>query len=108
MKPRPTSVPPSAAQIRGPRLSWIRPPRMNDAANVTTAIVNVHDVCARVHPNSCSSGSTNTLHAYRVPSARFMHTPPTTGSQRFMVTLLRGDTSHGALLLDRAAASRLV
>ena len=27
----------------------------------TIAIVNTHDVAARVHPNSFSSGSTNTL-----------------------------------------------
>ncbi|OFW04245.1 MAG: hypothetical protein A3I61_09690 [Acidobacteria bacterium RIFCSPLOWO2_02_FULL_68_18] len=63
MKPRPTSVPPMAAQIRGPRRSCSRPATMNDAAKVTIAIVKVHDVCARVQPNSCSSGSTNTLHA---------------------------------------------
>src|SRR5262245_43913677 len=62
---------------------------MNDAANVTIAIVKVQDVCARVQPNSRSSGSTKTLHAYSVPSARFMQTPPTTGSHRFMGSLLR-------------------
>ena len=60
---------------------------MKDAAKVTMAIVNVQEVSARLQPNSCSSGSTNTLQAYSDPSARFMLTPPTTGSHRFMVAI---------------------
>ena len=37
---------------------------MNVVANVTMAIVKTQEVCARVHPNSCSSGRTKTLQAY--------------------------------------------
>ena len=45
-------------------------------------IVVTQDVCARVQPNSFSSGSMNALIAYSVPSVMFNITPPTTGSQR--------------------------
>ena len=61
--PSDTSTAPMNAAGRGPRLSWSFPPRMNVAANVSTAIVNTHDVSERFHPKSFSSGSTNALHA---------------------------------------------
>src|SRR5262245_57325426 len=77
-----------AAQIFGPRLSWIRPARTNEAAKQTIAIVNTHDVSARFQPNSFSSGRTNTLQAYNDPSARFIQMPPMTGSHRFMINPL--------------------
>ena len=57
---------------------------MNERAKQTMAIVNTQEVCARVHPNSLSSGSTKTLQAYRDPSARFIRTPPMTGSHRLV------------------------
>src|SRR5207237_88215 len=82
--PRDTRTAPSKAAGRGPRLSCSRPPATKVAAKVTTAIVNTHDVCARFQPNSFSSGSTNTLHAYSDPSARFIKTPPTTTRHRFI------------------------
>src|SRR5918994_1290266 len=62
----------------------MRPASTNAAAKTTMAMVNTHEVCARVQPNSFSSGSTNTLQAYSEPRARFMHTPPITGSHRFI------------------------
>src|SRR5436189_236749 len=62
------------------------PPSMNVLAKTTTAMVYTHDVWLRVHPNSFSSGSTNTLHAYSEPSARFIETPPTTTRHRFMLS----------------------
>src|SRR6266853_292731 len=62
----------------------MRPASTNVLAKTTTAIVYTHDVWLRVHPNSFSSGSTKTLHAYNEPSARFIDTPPTTTRQRFM------------------------
>src|SRR5438034_1039400 len=65
----------------------MRPASTNEAAKDTTATVKTHDVCARVQPNSFSSGSTNTLQAYSDPSARFMDTPPTTGSHRFVMSV---------------------
>src|SRR5467141_3782704 len=47
-------------------------------------MVYTQEVWARVQPNSFSSGRTNTLQAYREPNARFIETPPTTGSHRFI------------------------
>ena len=49
---------------------------MNEDANITTAIVNTADVCARFQPNSASSGATKTLHAYSVPSASVISSAP--------------------------------
>jgi hypothetical protein len=61
---------------------------MNVAAKETMAMVYTHDVCARFHPNSFSSGRTNTLQAYNEPSARLREMPPTIGSHRFMRRIL--------------------
>ena len=83
-KPALTRTPPIAAQSRGPFTSCNRPATMNESAKQTMAIVKTHEVSARVHPNSFSSGSTKTLQAYNDPSARFIRMPPTTGSQRFI------------------------
>src|SRR2546422_9959537 len=63
----------------------MRPAKINVDANVTIAIVNTHEVCARFQPNSFSSGSTNTLQAYNDPSARFIDIPPMTTRQRFII-----------------------
>src|SRR5438309_9473096 len=89
-----TRMLPRRAQIRGPFLSWRRPAAMNVRAKHTTAIVKVCDVCVRVQPNSFSSGATNTLQAYSVPSARFMRTPRITGCQRFV---MRADYSRKSM-----------
>src|ERR1019366_917776 len=62
----------------------MRPATTKVRANTTTAMVNAMEVCARFHPNCFSSGATNTLHAYRVPRARFIESPPTTRHQRLM------------------------
>src|SRR5689334_14494977 len=62
----------------------MRPASTNVVAKTTTAIVYTQEVWLRVQPNSCSSGSTNTLQPYSEPSARFIETPPTTTRQRFM------------------------
>src|SRR5687767_4747430 len=60
----------------------MRPARTKESAKNTIAIVYTHDVSARRQPNSCSSGSTKTLQAYNEPRARFISTPPKTGSHR--------------------------
>src|SRR5438067_54733 len=78
-KPAPTRTLPIAAGMRGPLTSCNRPANTNETAKQTIAIVKTHDVCARVHPNSLSSGRTNTLQAYNDPRPRFISTPPTTG-----------------------------
>ncbi len=57
---------------------------MKVAAKQTMAMVYTQDVCALFHPNSFSSGSTNTLQAYSEPSARLSEMPPMIGSHRFM------------------------
>src|ERR1017187_6136480 len=62
-KPRLTSTPPVRDTQKGPNLSCRRPATMNVRANTTTAMVNTIEVSARFHPNSFSSGATNTLHA---------------------------------------------
>ena len=49
-----------------------------------TANVKTEEVCARFHPNSFSSGVTNMLHAYSVPSASVINTPPTNRHQRLI------------------------
>jgi hypothetical protein len=58
-----TRAPPRKAGMVGPFRSCKRPAAMNVSAKQMMAIVYTHDVWARVQPNSCSSGSTNTLHA---------------------------------------------
>src|SRR6059036_904256 len=80
-------MPPRKAQIFGPLRSCRRPAAMKASAKQTMAIVYTHDVSARVQPNSFSSGSTNTLQAYSDPSARFIDTPPATGSHRFVMSV---------------------
>src|SRR5262245_40427602 len=69
---------------------------MNVAAKQTIAIVYTQDVCARFHPNSLSSGRTNTLHAYNEPSARFRDMPPMIGSHRVMGHLFVCAPTEGA------------
>src|SRR5271166_5982117 len=82
-KPRLTSIPPVREIQNGPNLSCSRPATINVRAKTTTAIPNTAEVCARFHPNSFSSGATNMLHAYSVPRAMFISSPPTTRHQRF-------------------------
>src|SRR5436190_4964918 len=53
-------------------------------AKTITAIVNTIDVSACFHPKRLSSGATNTLHPYSVPSARFIDSPPATRHQRLI------------------------
>ena len=80
-------MPPVREIQKGPNLSCKRPATMKLSANTTTAMVNTIEVSARFHPNSFSNGATNTLHAYRVPSAMFIISPPKTRHQRFMPVL---------------------
>src|SRR5690242_20337987 len=79
-------------------------------------MVKTIEVSARFQPNCCSSGATNTLHAYSAPSARFIESPPITRHQRFSPvvciplwyvrpTIARGQFSRG--LQQLAAAQEL-
>src|SRR5579864_74464 len=77
-------MPPVSEQNSGPNLSWMRPATTKLRANTTTAIVNTMEVSARFQPNCFSSGATKTLQAYRVPSAKFMETPPNTRHHRLI------------------------
>src|SRR3990172_6743959 len=61
--PRPTRIEPVGAQTRGPLTSCRRPATTNEMAKATIAMVKTHEVWARVHPNSRSSGMTKTLQA---------------------------------------------
>src|SRR5260370_22768395 len=81
-----TSKPPVTETQKGPNLSCSRPAKMNEIANTITAHPNTEEVAARFHPNSFSSGATNTLHAYSEPSSRFMESPPPTRHHRLINT----------------------
>src|SRR5882724_2489850 len=67
---------------------------MKLSANMIAAMVNTIDVSARFHPNLDSSGATNTLHPYSVPSARFIDRPPTTRHQRLMFECILDSVPH--------------
>src|SRR6202166_3156546 len=69
---------------KGPKRSCSLPPISSDAANITAANVKTVEVCARLQPNSFSSGATKTLQAYSVPSARFIERPPARRHQRLI------------------------
>src|SRR5437867_3190940 len=80
-----TNTPPVTDTQNGPFLSWRRPARTKESANTNTAMLKIqNEISARFHPNSFSSGATNTLKPYRAPRARFMASPPTTRHQRLM------------------------
>ena len=55
------SRPPMTATGRGPRRSWMKPAMTYHTAMRARPMVVTHEVCARVQPNSFSSGSMNTL-----------------------------------------------
>src|SRR5512140_1301675 len=85
-KPTVRRTQPTSEILKGPSLSWRRPAKMNESAKTMTAHPKTLDVSARFQPNSFSSGATNTLHAYREPSARFISNPPTTRHHRLIVS----------------------
>src|ERR1043166_9623311 len=83
MNAAPSATDPMIEMRNGPRRSCRRPVTPNEVPKTKIATVKIHDVCARFHPNSFSSGATKILHAYNDPSERFISHAPTTRSQRF-------------------------
>src|SRR6266516_1535150 len=83
MNAEPSAIDPMIEMRNGPRRSCRRPATTKDVPNTKIATVKIHDVCARFHPNSFSSGAMKILHAYNDPSERFISNAPTTRSHRF-------------------------
>src|SRR3972149_6115004 len=76
MNPRLSPMDPMTEILKGPSLSWRRPAITKDIPNTNTAMVKIHEVSARVQPNSFSRGAMKILQAYSDPNERFINTAP--------------------------------
>src|SRR3972149_1971608 len=96
MNPRLSPMDPMTEILKGPSLSWRRPAITKDIPNTNTAMVKIHEVSARVQPNSFSRGAMKILQAYSDPNERFINNAPTTRHHRLIypsaliTPLLRG------------------